>query len=44
MAHLRTERPRDKAQGTPPRVLLVKDAIVATAGDTAFSRSPDGPN
>ncbi|MEU9051359.1 serine/threonine-protein kinase [Streptomyces sp. NPDC048384] len=36
--------PGDKAQGTPPRVLLVKDAIVATAGDTAFSRSPDGPN
>ncbi len=35
--------PGDKAQGTPPRVLLVKDAIVATAGDTAFSRSPDGP-
>ncbi|MFE6170798.1 protein kinase [Streptomyces sp. NPDC056464] len=34
--------PGDKAQGTPPRVLLVKDAIVATAGDTAFSRSPDG--
>ncbi|MFJ9814605.1 PQQ-binding-like beta-propeller repeat protein [Streptomyces sp. NPDC101151] len=36
--------PGDKAQNTPPRVLLVKDAIVATAGDTAFSRSPDGPN
>lgn len=35
--------PGDKAEGTPPRVLLVKDAIVATAGDTAFSRSPDGP-
>ncbi|MFF0734275.1 PQQ-binding-like beta-propeller repeat protein [Streptomyces chartreusis] len=35
--------PGDKAQGTPPRVLLVKDAIVATAGDTAFSRSPDAP-
>ncbi|SDP78702.1 Serine/threonine protein kinase [Streptomyces sp. cf386] len=35
--------PGDRAQGTPPRVLLVKDAIVATAGDTAFSRSPDGP-
>ncbi|WP_225077070.1 MULTISPECIES: serine/threonine-protein kinase [unclassified Streptomyces] len=35
--------PGDKAQGYPPRVLLVKDAIVATAGDTAFSRSPDGP-
>ncbi|MDC0769586.1 protein kinase domain-containing protein [Streptomyces sp. HD] len=38
------ENPGDKAQGTPPRVLLIKDAIVATAGDTAFSRSPDGPN
>ncbi|MEU2775709.1 serine/threonine-protein kinase [Streptomyces sp. NPDC007162] len=35
--------PGDKAQADPPRVLLVKDAIVATAGDTAFSRSPDGP-
>ncbi|MFE7276330.1 protein kinase [Streptomyces sp. NPDC057623] len=35
--------PGDKAEGTPPRVLLVRDAIVATAGDTAFSRSPDGP-
>ncbi|MEU6550472.1 serine/threonine-protein kinase [Streptomyces sp. NPDC046915] len=35
--------PGDKAQGYPPRVLLVKDAIVAMAGDTAFSRSPDGP-
>ncbi|MFF7143550.1 PQQ-binding-like beta-propeller repeat protein [Streptomyces nodosus] len=35
--------PGDKAQDYPPRVLLVKDAIVATAGDTAFSRSPDGP-
>ncbi|MFJ7075484.1 PQQ-binding-like beta-propeller repeat protein [Streptomyces sp. NPDC098781] len=34
--------PGDKALDTPPRVLLVKDAIVATAGDTAFSRSPDG--
>ncbi|MFD3308172.1 PQQ-binding-like beta-propeller repeat protein [Streptomyces sp. NPDC058694] len=36
--------PGDKAQETPPRVLLVKDAIVATTGDTAFSWSPDGPN
>ena len=36
--------PGDKAQDTPPSVLLVKDAIVATAGDTAFSRSPDGPH
>ncbi|MGW7243411.1 serine/threonine-protein kinase [Streptomyces sp. NPDC054804] len=35
--------PGDKAQGYPPRVLFVKDAIVAMAGDTAFSRSPDGP-
>ncbi|MFJ5899245.1 PQQ-binding-like beta-propeller repeat protein [Streptomyces sp. NPDC093064] len=35
--------PGDKAQGYPPRVLLVKDAIVAMAGDTAFSRSLDGP-
>ncbi|MFE4575145.1 serine/threonine-protein kinase [Streptomyces chartreusis] len=34
--------PGDKAQNTPPRVLLVKDAIVATAGDTVFSRGPDG--
>ncbi|MFF5405461.1 PQQ-binding-like beta-propeller repeat protein [Streptomyces misionensis] len=36
--------PGDKTQAYPPRVLLVKDAIVATAGDTAFSRSPSGPN
>ncbi|MFG2938164.1 PQQ-binding-like beta-propeller repeat protein [Streptomyces sp. NPDC048282] len=36
--------PGDKTQAYPPRVLLVKDAIVATAGDTAFSRSPDGPD
>ncbi|MGW0835860.1 protein kinase domain-containing protein [Streptomyces prunicolor] len=35
--------PGDKVQSYPPRVLLVKDAIVATAGDTAFSRSPAGP-
>ncbi|MDH6214836.1 protein kinase domain-containing protein [Streptomyces pseudovenezuelae] len=35
--------PGDKVQNNPPRVLLVKDAIVAMAGDTAFSRSPDGP-
>ncbi|MFJ2263125.1 PQQ-binding-like beta-propeller repeat protein [Streptomyces sp. NPDC087844] len=35
--------PGDKARDAPPRVLLVKDAIVATAGDTVFSRSPDGP-
>ncbi|MEU1528264.1 serine/threonine-protein kinase [Streptomyces fagopyri] len=36
--------PGDKAQSYPPRVLIVKDAIVALAGDTAFSRSPDGPD
>lgn len=36
--------PGDKAQDHPPSVLLVKDAIVATAGDTAFSRSPDSPS
>ncbi|MEU9290358.1 serine/threonine-protein kinase [Streptomyces sp. NPDC048275] len=35
--------PGDKVQSYPPRVLLVKDAIVAMAGDTALSRSPDGP-
>ncbi|MFI6626092.1 PQQ-binding-like beta-propeller repeat protein [Streptomyces sp. NPDC050528] len=35
--------PGDKVQSYPPGVLLVKDAIVATAGDTAFSRSPAGP-
>ncbi|WP_030939442.1 PQQ-binding-like beta-propeller repeat protein, partial [Streptomyces sp. NRRL S-646] len=35
--------PGDKAQDYPPRVLLVKDAIVALAGDTAFSRTPNGP-
>ncbi|MFD4974433.1 PQQ-binding-like beta-propeller repeat protein [Streptomyces sp. NPDC058424] len=35
--------PGDKAQGYPPRVLLVKDTIVAMAGNTAFSRSLDGP-
>ncbi|QNT90671.1 Ser/Thr protein kinase [Streptomyces griseofuscus] len=35
--------PGDKTQAYPPRVLLVKDAIVATAGYTAFSRSPSGP-
>ncbi|OIK23691.1 protein kinase domain-containing protein [Streptomyces malaysiense] len=36
--------PGEKTQAYPPRVLLVGDAIVATAGDTAFSRSPSGPN
>ncbi|MGW7386808.1 protein kinase domain-containing protein [Streptomyces sp. NPDC054794] len=35
--------PGDKTQAYPPRILLVKDAIMAMAGDTAFSRSPDGP-
>ncbi|MFC5197919.1 MULTISPECIES: protein kinase domain-containing protein [Streptomyces] len=35
--------PGDKVQSYPPRLLLVKDAIVAMAGDTAFSRRPDGP-
>ncbi|MFJ9345409.1 PQQ-binding-like beta-propeller repeat protein [Streptomyces sp. NPDC101237] len=34
--------PGDKAQDYPPHVLLVGDAIVATAGDTVFSRGPDG--
>ncbi|MFF4751667.1 serine/threonine-protein kinase [Streptomyces sp. NPDC002514] len=38
------DAPGDKAQNYPPRVLLVKDALVAMAGDTAFSRSPNGPN
>ncbi|MEV7732289.1 serine/threonine-protein kinase [Streptomyces sp. NPDC088921] len=37
------DAPGDKAQDYPPRVLLVKDAIVALAGDTAFSRSPNRP-
>ncbi|OIJ92206.1 serine/threonine protein kinase [Streptomyces sp. MUSC 14] len=36
--------PGDRTQDYPPRVLLVQDALVATAGDTAFSRSPQGPN
>ncbi|MFJ5270628.1 PQQ-binding-like beta-propeller repeat protein [Streptomyces sp. NPDC088358] len=35
--------PGDKVQSYPPRVLLVKDAVVAMAGYTVFSRSPDGP-
>ncbi|MDX3382898.1 PQQ-binding-like beta-propeller repeat protein [Streptomyces niveiscabiei] len=34
--------PGDKVQGYPPQVLLVDDAIVGMAGDTAFSRGPDG--
>ncbi|MEU9456429.1 serine/threonine-protein kinase [Streptomyces sp. NPDC048277] len=37
------DAPGDKTQDYPPCVLLVRDAIVATAGDTAFSRSPNGP-
>ncbi|MFF5145502.1 PQQ-binding-like beta-propeller repeat protein [Streptomyces sp. NPDC013157] len=37
------DAPGDKTQDYPPRVLLVKDAIVALAGDTAFSRSPNRP-
>jgi outer membrane protein assembly factor BamB len=35
--------PGTSAQDTIPSVLLVKDAIVAVAGDTAFSVRPDGP-
>ncbi|WP_031522848.1 serine/threonine-protein kinase [Streptomyces sp. NRRL F-5123] len=35
--------PGDKTADIPPSVQLVKDVIVATAGDTAFSRSPDAP-
>ncbi|BBC31558.1 hypothetical protein SGFS_028520 [Streptomyces graminofaciens] len=35
--------PGDIAAEAPPTVLLVEDAIVATAGDTAFSVSPDQP-
>ncbi|MFL5995271.1 MAG: protein kinase domain-containing protein [Streptomyces sp.] len=37
------DAPGDRAQDYPPRVLLVNDAIVALAGDTAFSRSPNRP-
>ncbi|MFJ8279819.1 PQQ-binding-like beta-propeller repeat protein [Streptomyces griseoviridis] len=37
------DSPGDKTQSYAPHVLFVKDAIVATAGDTAFSRRPDGP-
>ncbi|MCX5091722.1 hypothetical protein OOK36_23130 [Streptomyces sp. NBC_00365] len=40
---LALDDPGDKVQSYAPRVLLVEDAIVAMAGDTAFSRSPDGP-
>ncbi|WP_326574650.1 serine/threonine-protein kinase [Streptomyces sp. NBC_00481] len=35
--------PGDIAAEAPPRVLLVDDAIVAVAGDTALSVSPDEP-
>ncbi|MFD7277146.1 PQQ-binding-like beta-propeller repeat protein [Streptomyces sp. NPDC059862] len=35
--------PGDAAQDTPPGVLLVKDAIVAVAGNTVFSVHPDRP-
>ncbi|GDY55218.1 hypothetical protein SVIO_058410 [Streptomyces violaceusniger] len=36
--------PGTAAEDAEPRVLLVKDAIVATAGDTAFSVRPDRPS
>ncbi|MGW3291214.1 outer membrane protein assembly factor BamB family protein, partial [Streptomyces sp. NPDC001002] len=35
--------PGDSASDTVPSLLLVKDAIVAVAGDTAFSVRPDRP-
>jgi outer membrane protein assembly factor BamB len=35
--------PGDIAAEAVPSVLLVKDAVVAMAGDTAFSVSPEGP-
>ncbi|MFC4501425.1 MULTISPECIES: protein kinase domain-containing protein [Streptomyces] len=35
--------PGDSAESTVPSVLLVKDAVVAVAGDTAFSVRPDRP-
>lgn len=35
--------PGDIAAEAPPRVLLVDDAVVAVAGDTALSVSPDEP-
>ncbi|QFR01378.1 PQQ-binding-like beta-propeller repeat protein [Streptomyces phaeolivaceus] len=35
--------PGDTATETPPQVLLVDDAIVATAGTMAFSLNPDDP-
>ncbi|WP_432252727.1 protein kinase domain-containing protein [Streptomyces sp. HNM1019] len=36
--------PGTAAQDAEPRVVFVKDAIVATAGDTAFSIRPDRPS
>ncbi|MFG2786327.1 PQQ-binding-like beta-propeller repeat protein [Streptomyces sp. NPDC048419] len=36
--------PGESAEQTTPYVLQVKDAIVAVAGDTAFSVRPDRPN
>ncbi|NUH40892.1 PQQ-binding-like beta-propeller repeat protein [Streptomyces samsunensis] len=38
------EDPGTAAQDTEPTVLLVKDAIVAMAGDTVFSMRPDRPS
>ncbi|MFI0775752.1 protein kinase [Streptomyces sp. NPDC021212] len=35
--------PGDTAQERPPSLLLVKDALVAMAGDTVFSVRPDRP-
>ncbi|MET7483909.1 PQQ-binding-like beta-propeller repeat protein [Streptomyces sp. NPDC005538] len=37
------QNPGDSADDTDPYVLLVKDALVAVAGDTAFSVRPDRP-
>ncbi|MEU5268037.1 PQQ-binding-like beta-propeller repeat protein [Streptomyces hygroscopicus] len=36
--------PGTSAPDTEPKVMLVKDAIVGTAGDTAFSVRPDRPS
>ncbi|GAB2978685.1 serine/threonine-protein kinase [Streptomyces pseudoechinosporeus] len=38
------DAPGDSAENTIPSLLLVKDAIVAVAGDTAFSVRPDRPS
>ncbi|MFD8456623.1 protein kinase domain-containing protein [Streptomyces antimycoticus] len=38
------DNPGTAAQDTEPRVVLVQDAIVGTAGDTAFSVRPDRPS